>query len=182
MNRITRTLSTLAGIAAAGVLLWAAAQVGRHSNGGYWAAYAIVAAAGLVLALSQLRGRTGHPPTMIALVFVPVLVVAGWVLIGMEPHANWFRDHVLVWSGDLGVRSVVVDVGAWIGVLAFAIGYTLGLALEPAPRRRVVPAYDTEAADEPVAAERREVTTTTTEAPTRTTEAPATTEEPAPVP
>ena len=135
-----------------------------------------------MLALSQLRGRTGHPPTMIALVFVPVLVVAGWVLIGMEPHGNWFRDHVLAWSGDLGVRSVVVDVGAWIGVLAFAIGYTLGLALEPAPRRRVVPAYDTEAADEPVAAERREVTTTTTEAPTRTTEAPATTEEPAPVP
>jgi hypothetical protein len=114
---------------------------------------------------------------MLALGFLPVLVVGGWVLIGMQPHGNWFRDHVLAWSSDLGVGHVVRDLGTWIGVLALGIGYTLGAALEPAPRRRVVPAYDGAAADEPVAAERREVATTRT-----TTEAPATTEEPAPVP
>src|SRR2546430_936480 len=43
MNGITRAISTLAGVAAAGVLLWVAAQVGRQTTGGYWAAYAIVA-------------------------------------------------------------------------------------------------------------------------------------------
>jgi hypothetical protein len=173
MNGITRAISTLAGVAAAGVLLWVAAQVGRQTTGGYWAAYAIVAAAGFVLALSQLRGRRGHPPAMFALGFLPVLIVGGWVLIAQQPHANWFRGHVLAWSSDLGVGNVVGDVGIWIGVLALAIGYTLGAALEPAPRRRVVPTHDTVAADEPTMAERHELAAT---------EVPATTEEPAPVP
>ncbi len=159
MNGITRALSTLAGLAAAGALLWVAAQIGRDSTGGYWAAYAIVAAAGIVLALSQLRGRGGNPRAMLVLGFLPVLVVAGWVLIAMEPHGNWFRSHVLSWSGDIGVRDVVRDVGTWIGVLALAIGYTLGAALEPARKQRVVPAYDPAVADEPVTAERREVLT-----------------------
>ena len=173
MNGITRAISTLAGVAAAGVLLWLAAQVGRQTTGGYWAAYAIVAGAGVVLALSQLRGRHGHPPAMFALGFLPVLVVGGWILITQQPHANWFRDHALAWSSDLGVGNVVRDVGIWIGVLALAIGYTLGAALEPAPRRRVVDAHDSAAADEPTMAERREVAAS---------EAPTTTEEPAPVP
>ncbi len=179
MNGITRAISTLAGVAAAGILLWAAAQVGRGSTGGYWAACAIVVAAGLALAVSQLRGRSGHPAAMLALVFLPVLVVAGWVLVAMEPHGNWFRDHTLAWSSDLGVDSVVHDLGTWVGVLALGIGYVLGAALEPAPRRRTVPAYDAAAADEPVAAERREVAAPTS---TTTTEAPTTTEEPVRVP
>jgi hypothetical protein len=160
MNGISRAAATLLGAALAGVLLWVAAQIGRHSTGGYWAAYAVVAAAGFVLALSQLRGRTGHPPAMFALGFLPVLVVGGWILLGMQPHSNWFRAHVLAWSGDIGVRHVVEDLGTWIGVIAFGIGYTLGAVVEPAPVRRVVPAYDADAADEPLAAERREVTTT----------------------
>ena len=105
MNGMIRALSTLAGVAAAGFLLWVAAQVGRHSTGGYWAAYAIVAAAGLVLALSQLRGRTGHPRAMFTFGFLPVLVVAGWVLIAMEPHGNWFRDHVARLVGRPGDRQ-----------------------------------------------------------------------------
>jgi hypothetical protein len=90
-----------------------------------------------------------------------VLIAAGWVLLGMQPHSNWFRDHVLAWSGDIGIRGVVDSVGIWIGVLAFGIGYTLGLTAEPMPARRAVivpPTHDRAAADEPVAAERREVT------------------------
>jgi hypothetical protein len=157
MKRMMRAISTLAGVAAAGVLLWAAAQVGRHSTGGYWAACGIVAAAGLVLGLSQLRGRTGSPRAMLALCFLPVLVVAGWVLLAMQPDPSWFRSHVLAWSGALGIRDVVLGVGTWVGVLALGIGYTLGASLEPAPRRHVLPAYDAAAADEPVAAERQEV-------------------------
>jgi hypothetical protein len=182
MHGLTRATTTLAGVAVGGFLLWVAAQVGRHTTGGYWAAYAIVAAAGLVLGLSQMRGRTGHPPALFLFGFLPVLVIAGWVLIGMQPHGNWFRGHVLAWSGDLGVRDVVLDLGTWIGVLALAIGYTLGVVLEPAPRRRVLPAYDAAAADEPVTAERHAVATTAMTEDPVTTETPATTEEPAPVP
>jgi hypothetical protein len=161
LNGWSRAGATLLGAAAAGFLLWLAAQVGRSSTGGYWAASGIVAGAGIIFAISQVRGRAGHPPAMLLLGFLPVLVVAGWVLVGMQPHSNWFQSHVLSWSNDMHVRGVVRDVGTWAGVLAFAIGYTLGLVVEPAPRRRAVvaePAHDAVAADEPVAAERREVT------------------------
>jgi hypothetical protein len=175
MNGIIKALSTLAGVAAAGFLLWVAAQVGRHSTGGYWAAYAIVAAAGLVLALSQGRGRTGHPRAMLTFGFLPVLVVAGWVLIAMEPHGNWFRDHALAWSRDMGIGDAVRDVGTWTGVLALGIGFTLGAMLERTPRPRVVETHEPAIEDEPVAAEPSEEATTVTGAP-------ATTEEPAPIP
>jgi len=158
MNGLTRAFTTLFAVAVAGVLLWLAAQVGRDSNGGYWGAAGLVACAGIVLALAQLRGRNGHPPAMLGLGFLPVLVVAGWVLLAMQPNGNWFRNHVLSWSGDIGIRDVVRDIGTWVGVLAFGIGYTLGLAFEPMPRRApVAEPADTTAADEPVAAERREV-------------------------
>ncbi len=159
MNGIARAGAALLGAAAAGALLWLAAQIGRDSTGGYWAAYGVVAGAGLVFAVIQLRGRNGNPPAMLALAFLPVLVVGGWVLLAMQPDANWFKSHVLSWSGDLGIRDVVVDVGTWIGVIAFGIGYTLGAALEPMPRRTEVvePAtFDRTAADEPLTAERRE--------------------------
>jgi hypothetical protein len=159
MNPATRAVSTLLGAAVAGVLLWLAGNVGHTDNRGYWAAYGIVAAAGLVFALAQTRGRDGNPRLLFLLVFLPVLVVAGWVLVSAQPHGNWFRSHALAWSGDLGLRDVVEHVGIWVGVLAFGIGYALGLTLEP-PRRApiVVPVeHDRVAADEPVTAERREV-------------------------
>ena len=160
MNPATRAVSTLLGAAAAGVLLWLAGNVGHADNRGYWAAYGIVAAAGLVFALAQTRGRDGNPRLLFLLVFLPVLVVAGWVLVSAQPDGNWFRSHALAWSGDLGLRDVVEHVGIWVGVLAFGIGYALGLTLEP-PRRAVpvvVPVEpDRVAADEPVTAERREV-------------------------
>ena len=160
MNPATRAVSTLLGAAAAGVLLWLAGNVGHADNRGYWAAYGIVAAAGLVFALAQTRGRDGSPILLFLLVFLPVLVVAGWVLVSAQPDGNWFRSHALAWSGDLGIRHVVEHVAIWVGVLAFGIGYALGLTLEP-PRRAVpvvVPVEpDRVAADEPVSAERHEV-------------------------
>ena len=170
VNGWSRAGATLLGAAVAGFLLWVAAQIGRGSTGGYWAAYGIVAGAGVVLALSQLRGRTGHPPGMFLFGFLPVLIVAGWVVLGMQPHSNWFRAHVLAWSGDMHIRDVVHDLGTWLGVLAFGIGYTFGAVLEPAPRRAVVPpagTHDPVAADEPVAAERREVRPADERAPVR---------------
>lgn len=161
MNGTTRAGATLVGAALAGVLLWAAAQFGRHTTGSYWAAYGIVAGAGLVFGLAQMRGRTGHPPALFALGFLPVLIVGGWVLLAMQPSGSHFRGQILSWSGHMEITGVVRDVGTWLGVIAFGIGYTLAAVLEPAPapvRRTVTPVYDPRAADEPTTAERREVT------------------------
>lgn len=139
LSGINRAPATLLGAAAAGALLWlAAAHVDRSTTGGYWAAYGLVAAAGLVFGLSQLRGAGGHPPAMFLFGFLPVLIVAGWVIVGMEPSSNWFARHVRTWSNDIGVGDVVRALGTWLGVLAFGIGATLAAALEPfGPRRRV---------------------------------------------
>ena len=49
----TRGLTTVAAAGGAGVLLWAATLVGQQSDGRFWAEMAIVAGAGLVLAVSQ---------------------------------------------------------------------------------------------------------------------------------
>jgi len=168
MNGMSRAVATLLGAGVAGFLLWIAAQIGRNTTGGYWAAYGIVAGAGVVLAVTQLRGRGGHPPGTFLLAFVPVLIVAGWVLLAKQPHPNWFRGHVLAWSGDIHVRGVVETLATWLGVLAMGIGFVFGVTLEPGTlrRRRAVPAtttpaatpaYDGVAANEPTTAERAEV-------------------------
>ncbi|HEX5449885.1 MAG TPA: hypothetical protein VFW85_07495 [Gaiellaceae bacterium] len=181
MTGWNRAVATLVGAGVAGFLLWLAAQIGRGSTGGYWAAYGIVAGAGLVLALTQLRGRGGHPPGTFLLAFLPVLICAGWVLLAMQPHGDWFRNHVLSWSGDIGIRGVVTDIGTWVGVLAFGIGYVFGTVLEPSmvgrreramvpaaapapaatPRHEPAPAtavmHEPAAANEPTTAEREEV-------------------------
>ena len=128
-------------------------------TGGYWAAYGVVAAAGLVFgrhaAARPQRPSAGRCSCSSS---CRCSIVGGWVLLAMQPDDNWFRRHVLSWSGDLGIRDVVRDVGTWIGVLAFGIGYVLGAALEPMPRRTEVvapAAFDRTAADEPLTAERR---------------------------
>jgi hypothetical protein len=92
---------------------------------------------------------------MLALGFLPVLVVAGWVLVAMQPHATASATHVRTWSGDMGILDVVRAVGTWIGVLAFGIGATLAAVVEPFGRTLAEP--DAVAADEPTMAERRAV-------------------------
>jgi hypothetical protein len=172
MNGMTRVASTLIGAGIAGFLLWVAAQPDRLHTGGYWAAYGIVAGAGVVLAVSQLRGRGGNPRGMFLTAFLPVLIVAGWVLLAMQPNSNWFRDHVVRWSSNIGVLDVVHDLGTWLGVLAFGIGFTFGACLEPLGMRRrkavatpatapstttTTPAYDPATSDAPTTAEQVEV-------------------------
>jgi hypothetical protein len=136
MRGMSRAASTLLGAGIGGFLLWLAAQFGRHTTGSYWAACGVVAGAGLVVGMSQLRGRDGHPPATFTMAFLPVLIVAGWVLLAMQPNGNWFRDHVLAWSGDIHIRGIVEDLGTWVGVLSFGIGLVFGFALEPATLRR----------------------------------------------
>jgi hypothetical protein len=177
MNGTMRAGATLLAAAVAGGLIWLATQVGDETTGGYWAMYGLFAAAGLVMALAQLRGRGGNPLAFFLVTFVPVLVAAGWVVVAAQPHGNWARDHVLAWSSDLHVQNVVKDLAEYAaGILAFGIGLVFGLTFEPGMlrrRRRAVagegaapatttptPArteFDRTAADEPVAAERREV-------------------------
>jgi uncharacterized membrane protein len=84
-------------------------------------------------------------------------VAAGWVIVGMQPHPNWARTHVLNWSADIGIRDVVQTVATWLGVLAFGIGFTFMAALEPFSRRRPAAPVDRRATDEPTMAERREL-------------------------
>ncbi|HEY2776736.1 MAG TPA: hypothetical protein VGI77_02445 [Gaiellaceae bacterium] len=142
LSGVNRVPITLLGAAGAGALLWlAAAHVDRSTTGGYWAACGLVAAAGLVFGLSQLRGGGGHPPAMLLFGFLPVLIVAGWAIVGMQPSSNWFAHHVRSWSSDIGVGGVVRALGTWVGVLAFGIGATLAAALEPIGARRREPAH-----------------------------------------
>lgn len=141
LSGVNRVPVTVLGAAGAGALLWlAAAHVDRSTTGGYWAATGLVAAAGLVFGLSQLRGTGGHPPAMLLFGFVPVLIVAGWVIVAMQPGGTWTSDHVHAWSSDIGVGNVVRSLGAWVGVLAFGIGATLAAVAEPFGSRRRVAA------------------------------------------
>lgn len=136
MNGMSRTAATLLGVAAAGFLIWLAAQFDRGTTGGYWAALGIVAGAGAAFALTQVRGRRGNPRGMFLFVFLPVFVVAGWVLLAVQPNANWFQRHTQTFSGDIHVRGIVHDLGVYLGVLAFGIGLVFGLTLEPGARRQ----------------------------------------------
>ncbi len=131
-----RALTTLAAAAAAGFLLWFVPHFHRFSSGGYWGEMALIAIAGVLLGLSQLHGRDGNPTASFLVAFLPVLVAAGWVILAAQPHGNWIRDHVLSWSGDLGIDHVVHNLGEHVAVLAFSLGVVFGLTFEPKMVRR----------------------------------------------
>lgn len=141
MIGITRGFSTLIGAAVAGFLIWLAAQMGSGSAGEYWAAYGLIAAAGLTMALSQILGgwtKWGWPRLstgVFVLGFLPVLLVGGWVLLARQP-ADFFNTSN--WSRDLGVDGVVSDLGELLAAVAFGVGLTFGLTFDTSgPRREV---------------------------------------------
>ena len=142
MIGVTRGISTLAGAAVAGILLWFATQVGAETASEYWATYGLIAAAGLTMALSQILGgwtKWGWPRFSIGvflLGFLPVLVAGGWVLLARQP-ADWMNTSN--WSRDLGIHGLVTDLGNILPAIAFGIGLTFGLVFDTAgPRREVV--------------------------------------------
>jgi hypothetical protein len=142
MYGLTRGVTTLAGAAVAGILLWFATQVGTETNGEYWATYGLIAAAGLTMALSQIVGgwtKWGWPrfsAGVFLIGFLPVLVAGGWILLARQP-ADWMNTSN--WSRDLGLNGVVQDLGNILPAIAFGIGLTFGFAFDTAgPRRRVV--------------------------------------------
>ncbi len=170
MSGLTRGAVTLIGVGAAGLLIWLATQINDHSTGGYWAVYGLIAAAGLTMALSQLLGgwtKWGLPRLSInvfLLAFIPTLIAAGWVVLGHQPHGNWFRNHVLNWSSDIGILGLVRDLAEYVAVLAFGIGLVFGFSFDtsgPATagpigrrRREATPAPASGDEDAPLAADR----------------------------
>ena len=135
----TRGLTTAVAAGTAGLLLWLATQVGQQTTGRFWAALGIVAAAGLVLALAQviagwtkglrLRFSTGT----FVLAFLPVFVIAVWVVLATQPASGWQAGRFASWSASIGVLGVVHALGLWHGVLAFGFGLVLGLTLDTVP-------------------------------------------------
>jgi hypothetical protein len=150
------TLAFAAGLAGLG--LWGASRVGTQTTGRFWIAMAVVAGAGLLLALANhvgtwTKGLTLRmSPGTFAVAFLPALVCVGWILIATQPGHGWQEGRLDSWSNSLGILGVVHSIGLWHGVLAFAFGLMLGLSLDgvPAPAAEAA-----SAADEPVAAERR---------------------------
>ncbi len=136
MYGLTRGTITLLGAGVAGLLIWLAAQVNEGTNGGYWSVYGLLAAAGLTMAFSQILGgwtKWGWPRlslNVFLLAFIPVLIAAGWVLVGAQPDGNWFRDHVLSWSDDLSIGGIVRDLTEFASVLGFGVGLVFGFTFD----------------------------------------------------
>jgi hypothetical protein len=172
MYGLTRGIATLLGVAVAGVLIWLAADafdqgsiLEENDVERYWAVVGVLAAAGLVLALSQIIGgwtKWGRPRIsagVFLLGFVPALIVGGWVLIYLHPGDHSLADNVRDWSDDMGIENLIEDLTIFFPAIAFALGLVLGLTFDTAgprvvsteperttaPRReRVVSRYDEE--------------------------------------
>lgn len=155
MREVTRAVSILIGAGLAGLLVWTSTQMNASTTGGYWAVQGIVAAAGLVLVLTQLAGRrtTGGRPRLAAVPFLigflPALVAAGWVAMAAQPDPGWLQSHVNSWSGDIGLQTVVDDLRAEVSLLAFGLGLVLGLVLTTAEPRPEPSGPPVEAEPEP---------------------------------
>jgi hypothetical protein len=170
----TRGLTTVAAAGAAGVLLWAATLVGQRTDGRFWAEIGIVAGAGLVLAISQVVGgwtkglRLRISLGTLALAFLPVLIVVGWIMMASQPAHGWYQGTFETWSRHAGLVGLVHDLALWHGVLAFGFGLVLGMSFDTVPADAPLatptpvaarPAAAPAPSEEPVTAERHEIDT-----------------------
>ena len=142
-----RALFTLAGVAGAGLLMWLAQTFDYgESNGDFWIAMALLAAAGLALGLSQLFGgwtKWGWPtlsPGMFLFAFLPTLIVGGWILLAKQPQDGPQEGRLDRWSGDLGIGGLVDALANFLPVIALVIGLVLAFTFDTTgPRtRRIV--------------------------------------------
>jgi hypothetical protein len=151
----TRAMTTLLAVAAAGFLFWVGAKVvdplhnENISAGDYWLWMATLAAAGFVMALSQLIGgwtKWGWPrismPVFVG-AFLPGLVAGLWVLFFQQPGSSWMATHVRNWSDDIGIDNLVSELGIAVPAIAFALGLLFGLSFDttgPVVAREAIPA------------------------------------------
>jgi len=167
----TRGLTMALAAGVAGLLLYLATDIGQTTTLRFWESMGLVAAAGLVLALAYALGswttglRLRLSPGTFLLAFLPVLVVIGWVLMATQPGNGWHEGTIVSWSTNVGLMDLIHDIGLWHGVLAFALGLTLGMTFDTVPaaepesvafrqRPTVTTPMDVDIADEPLAAER----------------------------
>jgi hypothetical protein len=142
---ITRATATLIGIGVAGLLLWLASTFDSSKTASYWIIIGLLAAAGFVMALSQLLGgwtkwgmpRVARPVFVFA--FLPALVIVGWLVLSRQPHANWFQRHALSWSDDLGLGGLRDDLSLFLSAIVFGLGLVFGFTLDTAGPRRSEP-------------------------------------------
>ena len=169
MYGLTRGTTTLLGAAVAGFLLWLGAQTDAEGLGGYWTWVGLVAAAGLVMALSQLLGgwtKWGWPRVtgmVFLLGFLPALVIGGLVLLHTQPEGGWGSGF----AAGVGLDGLAEDLTAVLPALAFGLGLLFGFTFDTTgPRRTPVATadvderhtvHDRRLSDEPVTAERRSV-------------------------
>ena len=139
MYGLTRGTMTLIGVAAAGFLAWVASQVDRDTSGGYWTFVALLAAAGLVIALSQLLGgwtKWGWPRisgSVFLLGFLPALVAGGLVLLSEQPDEGATGTGL---AGDVGAAGLADDLAAVVPAIAFGLGLVFGLVFDTTGPRR----------------------------------------------
>ena len=142
---VVRGLTTLLGVAAAGLLIWVASGFDLGSTGEYWAAMGILAAAGICLGLSQLLGgwtKWGAPtisPGVFFLAFLPALVAVGGILVATRPTGTDEGEEVASWIRDIGLGGLAEDLIAFQGVLAFGLGVLLAFTFDTrGPRMRTI--------------------------------------------
>ena len=142
---LVRALFTLLGVAAAGLLVWLAHYFDLASTSEFWYAMGLIAAAGLVLGLSQLFGgwtKWGLPvlsPGVFLFAFIPTLIVVGWILLATQPDGGWQHDRIAGWSSDLGIAGLVNDLGMFPAALAMGLGIVLAFSFDTTgPRREEV--------------------------------------------
>jgi hypothetical protein len=168
MYGLTRGTATLLGVAASGLLIWLAADgfeeggvFEADDTGRYWWVVGLLAAAGFVMALSQLLGgwtKWGWPRisgSVFLLGFLPALVVGGWVLLYLHPGGSWLAEHVRDWSDDLGIEGVVEDLSLLFPAVAFALGLVFGFTFDTSGPRVVT--REEEEAERPMTQEERVV-------------------------
>ena len=161
------------GVLAAGALIWVATRIDGTTSWRYWASLGVLAAAGLVFALSQRASYAAWAVGAVAaflLAFLPAAIAAGWIAVAGMPHSDWARNHVLAWSGDIGIRGLVVDLTRYVSVMAFAVGALLASApaLVAGRRRSDVPAAGTAVVPSPRPADAAPEATTATDTPPAT--------------
>ena len=108
------------------------------------------------MAVSQLAGgwtKWGVPRIsagVFLIGFLPVLVVAGWVLLAGQPDSNWFQRHVDSWSGSIAIDGPVHDLRSVLVVLAFGLGLVFGFTFDTSgPRRPGEPIWESSVPEEP---------------------------------